>query len=474
MSRLDALFLHVPRFERERREIMVMPTGLPALANLLADEGYSVEILHLGIESEVANGFSLRRYLVEHRPRLVLLSLHWSRQTKPVVDVAERVKRWLPDARVVLGGLTASVFAVEAVSSFPFVDCVVRGDGEAPLLALARAVIDGEGALEDVPNLVWRGGREDVVRESTTRWVLDASTARRLRHGSLALLRNRRSYVERALYADFSPGSTASLGYDRAAYLNAGRGCARECLCCGGAASSQRITSAREGVLLYPLEKLVGDVREAHAEGARVLRTSFDPPGSRRHVVAWLRRLEAEGYGVRIIYDLWDLPTAGLLDALARSSLPPAVVVYSPECGSERIRRIVRPRSFTNARLLRSIVEAECRGLNVHVFFSAGLPGETLADVDETARLMEEIRRRSGASLSVTPMAVDPASPLWCEPERHGVRLLRRTLRDFYEWRGLPDGPGYETESFGEADIVAAVDRLLGLGRDRDPLTTAR
>lgn len=104
-----------------------MAAGLPALANMLGDEGFSVEIVHLGIESEVQQGFSLRRYLVTHRPRLVLFSLHWNQQTRPVLDVAEKVRRWLPETRIILGGLTASVFALDVVSTLGWVDGVIRG-----------------------------------------------------------------------------------------------------------------------------------------------------------------------------------------------------------------------------------------------------------------------------------------------------------------------------------------------------------
>lgn len=61
----------------------------------------------------------------------------------------------------------------------------------------------------------------------------------------------------------------------------------------------------------------------------------------------------------------------------------------------------------------------------------------------------------------MAPMFIDPASALWCEPKRFGVHLLRRTLQDFYDWKGLPNGPGYETEHFTEVEIVASVQRLV-------------
>ena len=218
---LDALFLHAPRFEGRRREIMVLPAGVPALANLLAEEGFRVEIVHLGIESEVGPGFSLRRYLEERQPRLVLVPLHWSLQTRPALDVAERVRAWLPGAPIYLGGLTASAFAAEIVASVRFVDGVVRGDGEEPVRLLARAVLAGSGSLEAVPNLLWRDPRTGGLRSNGMGFRLDGAYAGRLRHGSLALLRNREAYVGRALYADFSPRDAAEAGYARATYLNA-------------------------------------------------------------------------------------------------------------------------------------------------------------------------------------------------------------------------------------------------------------
>lgn len=460
MTQLDALFLHVPRYRGQRREVMVLPMGLPAMVNLLADEGRRVEIWHLGIESEVTRGFSLRAALERAQPSVILLSLHWNQQTRPVIDLAERVKRWRPEAKVVLGGLTASVFAREAAGALPFVDAVVRGDGEEPVRQLLRCWIDDEGTLAQIPNLVRRGSDGAVV-EADERWQLGADLAASLRHGDLGRLRHRGAYLERALYADFSRGAEGSEGYRRAAYLNAGRGCAARCVYCGGAAAGQLVSSGRRGVLLYPLEKLVVDVRDAAGAGAEVLRSSFDPTPARPLVRQWLEALEAEGLRLRWIYDLWSLPTPELLEALGRRSAAGSVVVFSPECGSERVRQRVRPPGLSDEELLRSIEAAEAEGLRTHCFFSAGLPGEGPAEVEQTARLIERLRASTAAAVSVAPMYVDPGSPMWLEPARHGVRLLRSRLLDFYNEIGLPGGPGYETEHFDEAAILAACDRLL-------------
>jgi len=470
MSRLDALFIHAPRFDGTRREVMVMPLGVPALANLLARDGRTVEILHLGIEPEVDPSFSIARAIKELDPRLALVPLHFNPQTRAAIDAARWVRQAAPGTPIVLGGLTATVFARD-LASLPFVDAVVRGDAEEPLRRLARVILDGEGSFADVPNLVWRDATG--LHQNEARWALDHETAGGLEHGNLRLLRHREAYVARALYADFSEGADGSAGYPFAAYLNAGRGCTADCAYCGGSRSAQLLTSARTGVLLYPIEKLVNDVRDAVAHGAKTLRTCFDPPEARAHVGRWLDAIRAEGITLRAIYDFWLPAPRAFIDDVARTFTAGSVAVYSPDCGSEAVRRRLRGYAYSNDQLLRAIAESESAGLSVHCFFGAGLPTETLADVDETARLIERVQRETGAGISVTPMFLDPGNAIFRDPERYGVRLVRRALKDFYEERGTPGGPGYETEHFTESEILAACSRLLaaaglpGLGPSR-------
>jgi radical SAM superfamily enzyme YgiQ (UPF0313 family) len=460
MAALDALFVHVPRFRGHRREIMVLPLGLPALANFLADHGRSVEIWHLGIESEIkvdGQPFALRQALNGAAPPIVLFSLHWNQQTRPVLGMARRIKQWLPDTKVVLGGLTASVFARE-LAQLDFIDAIIQGDGEIPLKRLLDLWLDGQGRASHIPNLVTTASG-DAPRPT---WLVDARLAGRLRHGDLSLLRNYETYVGRPLYADFSEGTADGAGYGHAAYLNGGRGCGHGCVCCGGAASAQWLTTGRQGILRYPLAKLARDLREAEDCGARVVRTSFDPPAARPHLARWFRQARAEGHRFRLIYDLWALPQRRYLETLAScfEHVPPSLVVYSPECGSETVRARIRPPGFSNDALVASVRQAESLGLATHVFFSAGLPGEGPDELEQTLRLADRLRRETGAAISAAPMAVDPASPLWSEPERFGVSLLRRSLQDFYHAMGISEGPGYETEQFDEAAIVQACQRI--------------
>src|SRR5262245_41102512 len=68
------------------------------------------------------------------RPSVVGISLKWFLHIHRGLRMASIVKAHDPEISVVLGGDTASLYYQELLG-FEFVDCVVRGDGEVPLLA---------------------------------------------------------------------------------------------------------------------------------------------------------------------------------------------------------------------------------------------------------------------------------------------------------------------------------------------------
>ena len=162
---MDCLFVHVPKFKNYYRPIgeytfiNYLPMGVLALADLLARGGYETEVLHLGVEWIEDKGFSLIDYIAQKRPRVVALSLHWHPQSYEVLEQARMIKEAFPEISIILGGLTASFFHREIMERFPWVDAIIRGEGEVPLLQVMEAIIKG-GVLQTVPNLTWRQGKK--------------------------------------------------------------------------------------------------------------------------------------------------------------------------------------------------------------------------------------------------------------------------------------------------------------------------
>ncbi|HEY3356906.1 MAG TPA: cobalamin-dependent protein [Polyangia bacterium] len=439
--------------------MMAMPMGLVAIAAHLAEAGVPVEIVHVGVERVIDPAFDPVAEVERLDAAVVMISLHWHYVTRPALDLAAAIKARRPHTTVVMGGLTASLFAEELLDSFPAVDFVVRGDGEEPARRLLDALGRGAEALAAVPNLWWRRG--GVARLNPGTWHLDAAGAATLRHGALEHLRHARTYLEHGADADFDRPPAASP--QPAFFYNPGRGCPVQCSCCGGGAQASLLTG-HAGSFFYPPTKVARDLAGAWAAGARAWRTSFDPRVRRSEVVAILAAEAAAARRWELVFSCWSLPTDELLEAIAAHAAPGSAVILSPDCGDEELRRRHRGFPFTNTALCDAVAAARRRDLAVFVFFAVGVPGETEATIGRTAALAAETRRL-GAEVRVLLMSLDPGSPLHQDPGAHGAHLRVRTLMDFYRVAPLDPGPYYHTDELSEGALRAAVRRLRSVAR---------
>jgi radical SAM superfamily enzyme YgiQ (UPF0313 family) len=452
-----ALLLHPHRALRDRNEIMVMPLGLLSIAAHLAARGVDAAIHHLGIERQLVPRYDVAAAVAESDPAVVFVVLHWHPQVRPALQLAQLLERRLPQVPIALGGYTASYFARELLAEFPEVDYVVRGDGEEPAAALCAAIGAGAtpAALGAVPNLAWRDAGE--VRLNDLSWRVDEANAPALRHAAFEHLRHAEEYLARDLYADFNDAASAAR-LAGAFYYNPGRGCPVSCSYCGGGALPQLAIAGRRGFLFYPREKVARDLDEAWAAGARTWRASFDPAPGGGAWPAILAEEQRRGHRWRLVYDCWPLPSDELIGAIAGATAE-AVLVLSPECGDDELRRRHRGFHFSNAELLDAVARMRRAGLEAHAFLSVGLPGETRAMVEQTAALARRLRD-AGAGVSVCPMILDPGSPMFEHPDRFRIKPRVRRLRDYYRLHPDDPGPYYRTEPLSEADIRSAVDRI--------------
>lgn len=97
---------------------------------------------------------------LEPRPRVVGLTTSFG-QLFANLAFAQRLARVAPDITIVLGGSTVSSrVGPSLLREYEFVDYVIQGEGEQPLLALLRALAAEATpeAIADIPGLLARGG----------------------------------------------------------------------------------------------------------------------------------------------------------------------------------------------------------------------------------------------------------------------------------------------------------------------------
>ena len=177
------------------RSYGLIPVGLPALVNVLKKDGIPVRGINYSIERQIDPTFDIKNWLKQFpAAQIVLIDLHWYEHTYGAIQAARQCKEVLPQAYTVLGGLSATGFSKQILEQIPEVDFIVRGDGEMPLLALAKKILQAEAApsYTDIPNLSYRDGQS--IRETECTYCASTSDLNELDFADISFMDQYRDY----------------------------------------------------------------------------------------------------------------------------------------------------------------------------------------------------------------------------------------------------------------------------------------
>jgi anaerobic magnesium-protoporphyrin IX monomethyl ester cyclase len=240
---MNVLLLSMPdSFEHMAPVAIRMPNG--ALASLAGnvDPHHRVAVADLILAQQDVGG-TVDRLVQRLQPDVVGLSV-MTFQRPTAFKVIARVKAQRPGARIVVGGYDPSL-AVEAYADRALgVDFVVRGEGEATLSELLRALEAG-GPLEGIAGLSYRDG--DLFRHNPERPVSSLKEAIRLPNRDARVLSG---YTLLGRPVDV---------------IETSRGCTFDCSFCS------IIEMRGRNFHVYDFDRVLADIRDARDHGARVL-----------------------------------------------------------------------------------------------------------------------------------------------------------------------------------------------------------
>jgi len=136
------------------------PYGLLCVGGPLIDDGHEVSLLDgefgpMRLDAIVAEA-------VRRNPDAVLFGHSGSSSGHPIIAQAARmVRAALPGAHIIYGGVHPTYFWREILSEEPWVDAIVRGEGEETIRQLIRALSAGQ-ALGDIRGIAFRRGGEVI------------------------------------------------------------------------------------------------------------------------------------------------------------------------------------------------------------------------------------------------------------------------------------------------------------------------
>jgi len=432
----DVLYIHPAKQEVGARydkyipspPYLLIPVGVIGLANLLREQELRVKGLNLPLELILEPAFDVRAWLTEQgAPELVMIDLHWYEHSFGALDVARLCKEVYPELPVLLGGISASIFAGEILERFPQVDLIIRGDAEEPL----QQMMAGE-SLASIPNLAYRDG--DSIVENDLVYCATSKELDRLDFVNTDFLEHRDSYAS----MQYSGAGIIRDDARRGHWLSIGRGCVFDCSFCGGGKAAQNRFAARKGLILRSVERVIEDIERLQARSIHQVSFSLDPaivgPEYWRPLFEGLQRREVR---IGLYNEFFQLPSDEFLRLFTESAdLSHSEVAITLLSGDEKVRRL-NGKFFSNSRLFQVLSWLRRHQIPIFVYFSINLPGETERTFHHTIKLARQIvRYYPGELLRMHNMChtLDPLSPMSLVPDRYGTKVGMHSFMDYYHY----------------------------------------
>jgi len=405
-----------------------MQFGISYISSLLQKFGHHTNLVVLSKVSGQKNMRVLKDSIHTYDPNVICLSAV-ATEYDFIANIARSIKRHYPGIYVVGGGVHLTLNTKTAfLDDF---DAVCVGEGEHPALELVQQLEQGR-TPSGIPNLWIRHGSE-TEKNLPRKFIEDLDSL---------------PFPDRILWQKWMNQKNP----ERCSILLS-RGCPFRCsYCCNHAlrkispgvyvryrTPKNIIEEMKAMVLSFP------KVQEIYLETETITYNTdwcMELCSELEHFNATARRPLSYGANIRVIpnRDLEDL-----FSAFKKANF--RFVNIGLESGSDRIRREVLNRNYSNEDIIRTVKLARKYGLKVSLFNLIGVPCETLADFKETVRMNRICKPDWHSSSIFFPY---PGTDLYDLCREQG--LLRKTLDPRQERKKATlDLPGFPRKKVEES-----------------------
>lgn len=342
--------------------------GISYISSFLKKHGHNTRLLILTkkTENEIIDEF-----FKEFKPALVCFTAVTS-EYEFVSNSADYIKKNYPSTYLIIGGPYASLNPNGCVND-PF-DAICIGEGEHPTLELVKQLQDGKKPSK-IQNL-WIKNNSKIEKNPTRAVLEDLDSL---------------PFPDREMWREWT------IGREVRPTILLGRGCPFQCTnCCNHAL--KKIASGRYVRFRSP-ENILEEVKDILAKFPTTKEIYFEVETigvNQKWVIRLCSKLEEYNKGltkpVSFGVNLRVTPNMELekiFDALNKANFK--YVRIGLESGSERVRREILKRNYSNQDIIDAARLAKEYGLGVTLYNMIGIPGETLADFKETIRINREI-----------------------------------------------------------------------------------
>lgn len=386
------------------------PLSLLCLASPLREAGFGVKLVDNLISSDYEETI-----LREAEGALLLgISVLTGPHIGAAVRVSKAVKKLNPTLPIVFGGWHASL-ATQQTLREPYVDAIVRGQGELTLVELAQRIAHRQD-WHGVRGLSFKDRDGRIVQEPE-RPVADINT------------------LPAPAYELADPGIYAEASGTRQLAYTSSVGCPYQCNYCTDQVFYKRRFNA------YRVERVVSELAELvpryNIEHVPLFDSNFLV--DRKRAVAIAKGIIASGVKFQ-----WDFQTS--TDFLALMSEDEVRLLtesgvhhigFGTESASQEVLALMNKRFQHVDQMVETARKTNLAGIHVVFNIILGYPGETEEQRQQTFRIMSDIAREySNVSFSPNIFTPYPGIPIWPQLKEMGVR----EPQSLEEWETLALG----------------------------------
>lgn len=371
---------------------MIPPLGLLWIGGVLERDGHEVKIFDIYPydDNDLPSLAAYRADVVG----MTVLTDYWDR----AVQVAEFIRREMPDSRFVIGGVHVTMLPGEAIRGLGAMVGVI-GEGEYTMRALCRHFAAGTD---------WRG--EDGIA-----YLDDGGELHRTANRGFIANLDELPFPARHLlnFENYliPPGIVRGYWSERSTVAMTSRGCPFQCIWCGSQCTFGR------GVRRRTVDNVMLEVKEL-VERYRLDTLYFIDDTftlNRDWVRQFCERLMADGY--RIAWGCQahvETVEEDMLRLMKKAGL--VQLDMGVESGSDRVLKALKKHSNADA-VRRAFAIARKVGVRTMASFVLGSPEETWEDIEDTFKLAKEIRPNYASAYFLTPY---PGTELMSMAKTHG------------------------------------------------------
>jgi anaerobic magnesium-protoporphyrin IX monomethyl ester cyclase len=331
--------------------------GLYYLCGALRSAGHQYEVIASNRPERVFD--TITRFQPDLIGFPTMTGLH-----KEILQMAWEIKKKFPRNNIILGGIHPTLFPNSIRDEH--IDFICRGEGERPLVLLLEAIASGQTSFA-IPNISYKRG--DEIIHNDMQQLVDP--------------------MDSLPFPDYTIYRNAPvIASDTFPMVFMTRGCPFSCTYCHNSNQKKIYRGLGKYVRSFTVDRVLDEVKAACEAypGARAIMLGADTIGND---MLWLREL------LMRYRERFDIPYACLVRpeliteelVLLFKNTNCHMVAFGIESGSERVRRELLHRRYSNKQIIDAAVCLKKHGIGFRTYNIVGFPTETREEMLETLDL---------------------------------------------------------------------------------------